>query len=104
MPESHKSVDKYLIWIEEMQTQPHLEDELIDMYVDLEAKSLPKIKSFADRWINVNSAGKYTHLSYFYLYPKIWTWFKLDLVPKKKKILFSRIDYTWARLFQNKTY
>lgn len=80
MPGSQKWVDKYLIWIEEMQTQPHLEDELIDMYVVLEAKSLSKIKSFTGRWIKVNSAGKYTHLIYFYLYSKYCTWLKLVLV------------------------
>jgi len=49
--------------IENADIESYLEDELVDMCVDLEAKSLFRSKSLSDYWSNGNTATKYPKLS-----------------------------------------
>ena len=49
--------------IENADIDSYLDDELVDMCVDLEAKSLFRSKSLCDYWSNGNTTSKYPNLS-----------------------------------------
>ena len=54
-------------------------DELADMCVDLEGKSLFRSKNLSDNWSNVNTVTKYSNFRHFYLHSQVCTWLKLVL-------------------------
>ena len=57
------SVAPFDLKIENAHFESYLEDELVDMCVDLETKSLFRSKSLSDYWSNGNIATKYPKLS-----------------------------------------
>ena len=60
-----------------------LEDELIEMHVNFEAKALFKSKTLTEYWSNINTATKYPNSvrqpNHSYLHSQFHTWLKLVL-------------------------